>query len=47
VRLVLEDINSGVSDGQAARAKAGREFYHDRLARLWTEWNAMQAPRRS
>jgi acetolactate synthase I/II/III large subunit len=47
VRLVLEDVNAAISDAQAARARGGREFYHDRLARLWVEWNAAQEPRRS
>jgi acetolactate synthase-1/2/3 large subunit len=46
VRLVLEDLNAGISDTQAAAALARRAPYHDRLHRLWTEWDAMQAPRR-
>jgi len=47
VRLVLEDINAGISAAQAASALARRETYHDRLRRLWAEWDAYQEPRRS
>lgn len=47
VRLVLEDINAGISAAQAATALARRETYHDRLRRLWAEWDACQEPRRS
>ena len=47
IRLVLEDMNAGVSDAQAAAARSGRESYHNELGRLWLEWDAMQAPRRT
>ncbi len=47
IRLVLEDINAGISDAQAARAYALRDQHHNHLARLWKEWDAIQAPRRN
>lgn len=47
IRLVLEDMNAGISDAQAAAARSGRESYHNELGRLWLEWDAMQAPRRT
>jgi acetolactate synthase-1/2/3 large subunit len=47
VRLVIEDINAGISDVQAATARGRRASYHDRLRRLWVEWDAVQAPRRT
>jgi acetolactate synthase-1/2/3 large subunit len=47
VRSVLEDINAGISDAQAAASLGRRAAYHDRLARLWTEWDTMQSPRRT
>jgi acetolactate synthase-1/2/3 large subunit len=47
VRLALEDIDAGISDAQAAAARARRESYHGELARLWAEWDGIQEPRRS
>jgi acetolactate synthase-1/2/3 large subunit len=47
VRLVLEDINASISDAQASVARHRRGPHHDRLHRLWTEWNEIQEPRRS
>lgn len=46
VRLVLADINAEISDIQAQRA-LGRSQYHDRLRRLWAEWDVIQEPRRA
>jgi acetolactate synthase I/II/III large subunit len=46
IRLVLEDINSGISDAQAAAVLGKRAQYHDKLRRLWLEWDQIQAPRR-
>ncbi len=47
IALVLEDIDAGISDDQARKAHDGRSRHHDRLARLWAEWDAVMAPRRS
>lgn len=47
VRLVLADINAEISDIQAQKALGRRAQYHDRLNRLWAEWNLIQEPRRS
>lgn len=46
IRLVLEDLNAGVSEEQARKARE-RRSHLDRLARLWAEWNEIQEPRRS
>lgn len=47
IRLVLEDMNAGISEAQAKAARGKRETYHSELGRLWIEWDAMQAPRRT
>lgn len=47
VRSVLEDIDAGVSDAQAKAAYDRRAGHHDRLFKLWTQWNEIQEPRRS
>ncbi len=47
IRLVLEDINAAISDIQAHKVLGRRSQYHDRLRRLWAEWDVMQEPRRS
>ncbi|MGO4833511.1 thiamine pyrophosphate-binding protein, partial [Rhizobiaceae sp. 2RAB30] len=47
VRLVLADINAEISDIQAQRALGRRSQYHDRLRRMWAEWDVIQEPRRS
>lgn len=47
INLVLEDIAAGISDAQAAGARAKREGYHAELRRLWAEWDEIQAPRRN
>jgi acetolactate synthase-1/2/3 large subunit len=47
IRLVLADINAGISDPQAAAALGKRLGYHEQLRRLWAEWDEIQAPRRS
>lgn len=46
-RLVLEDIDAGISDAQAGAALRRRDTYHAELRRLWNEWDAIQAPRRN
>jgi acetolactate synthase-1/2/3 large subunit len=47
VRLVLADINAEISDIQAQKALGRRAQFHDKLRRLWAEWDLMQEPRRS
>ena len=47
IRLVLEDINAGISNIQANGALAKREMYHDKLRDLWKEWDKIQEPRRT
>jgi acetolactate synthase I/II/III large subunit len=47
VKLVLADIDAGISDAQANSARAGRDAYRDELARLWLEWDHIMEPRRS
>lgn len=47
IRLVLEDLNAGISAAQATAARGRREAYHAELRRLWAEWDAIQAPRRN
>jgi acetolactate synthase I/II/III large subunit len=47
VRLVLEDVNAGISDAQARSTLDKRESYHNELHRLWAEWNTIQEGRRS
>jgi len=46
IRLVLADMNAGISDAQSQAVLARRTGFHDQLRRLWTEWDVMQAPRR-
>ena len=45
IRLVLADMNAGISDAQSHAVLARRTGFHDQLRRLWTEWDVMQAPR--
>jgi acetolactate synthase-1/2/3 large subunit len=47
IRLVLEDMNSGISDAQASAALGKRSAYHSTLRSLWNQWNVIQAPRRT
>ena len=47
VRSVLEDMDAGVSDAQAKAAYDRRAAHHQNLAKLWTQWDEMQAPRRT
>jgi len=47
IRLVLADLNAGISDVQVNIARAKRPAYHDELHRLWNEWNEIQQHRRS
>lgn len=47
IRLVLEDINAGISDAQASSALGKRGAYHSTLRSLWNQWNEIQAPRRT
>ena len=47
IALVLEDIDAGISDAQAKKAHARRSAQHDRMAKLWAEWNTLMEPRRS
>ncbi len=46
VRLALEDIDAGISEEQASRARS-RRMHLDRLAALWDEWDQIMEPRRS
>lgn len=47
ISLVLEDINAGISDEQARKAYEKRSQHHDRLVKLWAEWDQIMEPRRS
>ena len=47
IRLVLEDIDAGISNVQANDALSRRESYHERLNSLWAQWNEIQEPRRA
>ncbi|MXY64101.1 MAG: thiamine pyrophosphate-binding protein [Gammaproteobacteria bacterium] len=47
ISLALEDIDAGISDGQAGKAYKRRSAHHDRLTRLWREWDEIMEPRRS
>ncbi len=47
ISLVLEDIDAGISDEQARKAYERRSAHHDHLAKLWAEWDEIQAPRRN
>lgn len=47
VALVLEDIDAGISDEQARRARERRTGHLDHMASLWAEWDRIQEPRRS
>ena len=47
IALALEDIDAGISDGQAQKSYQRRMLQHDRLAKLWAEWNQLMEPRRS
>jgi len=47
VKLVLADIDAGISDAQASAARSCRETYRNELTRLWREWDQIQEPRRS
>lgn len=46
IKLVLEDIDAGISEMQARAVRGRREAYHAELRRLWAEWDLIQAPRR-
>lgn len=46
INSVLEDMNAGISDDQAQKALK-RRTHHERLAKLWAEWDVIQEPRRS
>ncbi|MCY4306048.1 MAG: thiamine pyrophosphate-binding protein [Aestuariivita sp.] len=47
ISLVLEDIDSGISDVQAQQSLDRRSVQHERLVKLWNEWNEIMEPRRS
>ncbi len=47
ISLALEDMNAGISDEQARKAYEKRSAHHDRLVRLWAEWDEIMEPRRS
>jgi len=47
ISLALEDIDAGISKGQAGKAYERRSAHHERLARLWREWDEIMEPRRS
>ena len=47
ISLALEDIDAGISDEQARKAYERRSAHHDKLVRLWAEWDEIQEPRRS
>ena len=47
IRLVLEDMDAGISDAQVTAARSRRESHLDHLNSLWAEWNEIQEPRRS
>ena len=47
IALVLEDIDAGISDAQASQAYARRSAHHERLAKLWAQWDEIMQPRRT
>jgi len=47
IRLVLEDLDAGISAAQANAVQGRREAYHAELRRMWAEWDEIQAPRRN
>ena len=47
ISLVLEDIDAGISDNQARGAYKRRAAQHERLVKLWDEWDRLMEPRRS
>ncbi|MCY4101616.1 MAG: thiamine pyrophosphate-binding protein [Rhodobacteraceae bacterium] len=47
ISLVLEDIDAGISDTQASKAYQRRSLQHDRLSKLWGEWDQLMEPRRN
>ncbi|WP_428523467.1 thiamine pyrophosphate-binding protein [Roseibium sp.] len=47
ISLALEDIDAGISGEQARKAYERRSAHHDKLVRLWAEWDEIQEPRRS
>ena len=47
ITLALEDIDAGISDEQARKAYERRSRHHDRLMKLWAEWDEIMEPRRS
>ena len=47
IAFALEDIDAGISDGQAQKSCQRRTLQHDRLVKLWAEWNRLMEPRRS
>lgn len=47
IGLVLEDINAGISEGQARRSYERRVAQHDRLVKLWAIWDNEMEPRRA
>ncbi len=47
IALTLEDMNAGISDGQASKSYALRSAQHDRIVKLWAEWDKIMEPRRS
>ena len=46
ISLVLEDIDAGISDAQARKAYERRSAQHDKLSKLWSEWDQLMKPRR-
>ncbi|MCY4207380.1 MAG: thiamine pyrophosphate-binding protein [Roseovarius sp.] len=46
VSMVLEDIDAGISNEQARQAFEKRSAHHERLAKLWAEWDEIMKPRR-
>lgn len=47
IALALEDMDAGISDEQARKAYEKRSQHHDRLVKLWAEWDEIMEPRRS
>ncbi len=47
IALALEDIDAGISTKQASKAYQSHSRQHDRLAKLWAEWDEQMEPRRS
>ncbi len=47
ISLVLEDIDAGISDNQARGAYKRRAAQHERLVKLWGDWDRLMEPRRS